>query len=239
MPNDLLMLTGLAASIGVLHTLSGPDHYLPFIAMARARGWGRAKTAWITGLCGVGHVGGSVALGFLGIATAAGLARLVSIESVRSDIAAWGLIAFGLVYGAWGLRRASRAKRHAHLHAHEDGTAHVHTHSHTDRHVHVHAGDGGKPASITPWVLFTVFVFGPCEPLIPLLMYPAFEQSLFGLVWVIIVFGTVTIATMLAVVMLVLAGMHPFRHALLERYGHAVAGAAIFACGFAVKFFGW
>jgi hypothetical protein len=237
LPNDLLMLTGVAASIGIVHTLSGPDHYLPFIALARARGWGATKTAWVTGLCGLGHVAGSVVLGFVGIAGAAGAARVVSIQTIRGDIAAWGLIGFGLVYAAWGLRRASRSRRHVHLHAHVDGTTHAHVHSHTDSHVHVHSEAGGK--RLTPWVLFTIFVFGPCEPLIPLLMYPAFEQSVAGLLWVIVVFGSVTIATMVLVVTLALAGIRPFRHALFERYGHALAGAAIFACGFAVMFLDW
>jgi len=36
MSNELLILTGTAASIGFLHTVFGPDHYVPFVVMARA-----------------------------------------------------------------------------------------------------------------------------------------------------------------------------------------------------------
>jgi len=39
MTHDLTVLTITAASLGLFHTLFGPDHYLPFIMMARARRW--------------------------------------------------------------------------------------------------------------------------------------------------------------------------------------------------------
>ena len=41
-----------AAAIAFLLTIPSPGHCLPFVAMARAGGWSRAKTAWITALCG-------------------------------------------------------------------------------------------------------------------------------------------------------------------------------------------
>jgi len=39
MSHDLTVLAITAASLGFFHTLFGPDHYLPFIRMARARRW--------------------------------------------------------------------------------------------------------------------------------------------------------------------------------------------------------
>ncbi|KHE93351.1 MAG: hypothetical protein K8F52_18855 [Candidatus Scalindua rubra] len=48
------------------------------------------------------------------------------------------------------------------------------------------------------WRLFTIIVFGPCVPLIPLLIYPAAENI--ALVLVTSLFGVVTIATMLSIV---------------------------------------
>ena len=44
-------------------------------------------------------------------------------------------------------------------------------------HSHVHAQ---LPDNLTPWILFTIFVFGPCEPLIPLVMFPAAEHTMVG-----------------------------------------------------------
>jgi nickel/cobalt exporter len=228
----LLVLT--AVSIGFLHTLLGPDHYLPFVAMSAARNWSARKTMLVTALCGVGHVMGSILIGFIGIAIGASLHRLQWLEGLRGDLAAWALIAFGLVYMAWGLKQAWRNRQHSHDHVHADGTRHRHTHGHHthDEHLHVHIQvDTDNVRSITPWALFVVFILGPCEALIPLLMYPASQYSWWGMVVVVAVFAVTTIATMMAIVHLALRGLERFPLASAERYSHALAGAALSLCG--------
>ncbi|MCK4502889.1 MAG: hypothetical protein KAU22_07615, partial [Desulfuromonadales bacterium] len=80
MTNEIFVLAGTAASIGFLHTILGPDHYLPFIAMAKARSWSGAKTAVITILCGLGHVLGSILLGLVGVFFGIVVFKLESIE---------------------------------------------------------------------------------------------------------------------------------------------------------------
>ncbi len=232
MSPQLLALVITAASIGLLHTLLGPDHYVPFIVMAKARKWSLMRTASLTFLCGLGHVGGSVALGAIGVALGTAVAKLEIAESYRGEIAAWLLTAFGLVYLVWGLRRAIRNRPHTHPHAHLDGGVHAHQHAHHSGHVHPHAES--HKASMTPWVLFTIFVFGPCEPLIPILMYPAAAESLWATALVAAIFGAVTILTMLAVVMVATFGLNLLPTARLERYSHALAGAAVFLCGVAI-----
>ncbi len=236
MSPELLVLTITAASIGFLHTLLGPDHYIPFIVMARSRKWSLVKTTWVTVLCGFGHIISSVLLGTIGIALGIAVTRLEVTESFRGGLAAWALIAFGLVYFVWGLRRALRNRPHTHSHVHEDHADHSHTHVHTQDHTHVHTE--GKSANLTPWILFTIFVLGPCEPLIPMLMYPAAKGSLFGVVWVTSVFGGVTIVTMLSIVLVSSLGVALLPLRQLERYTHAFAGAAICLCGMAIQFLG-
>ena len=228
----ILILT--AASVAFFHTLFGPDHYVPFIVMARARKWSMAMTGWVTILCGIGHILSSVLLGFAGIALGLAVTQLKALESFRGSLAGWSLIVFGLLYFVWGLRKAIRNKPHEHIHFHGD-EVHVHTHVHQKDHVHVHSGDGTK---LTPWVLFTIFIFGPCEPLIPLLMYPAAKGNYLGVVWVTVVFGVITIATMLATVLISSLGMKFVPLGRLERYSHALAGATICLCGLAVQFLG-
>jgi sulfite exporter TauE/SafE len=233
--SQITLLAVSAASIGFFHTLLGPDHYLPFVMMSSARKWSRVRTLWITALCGIGHVGSSVVLGAIGIALGIGITRLEIFESFRGNLAAWVLIAFGLVYFAWGLRRAIRNKPHQHHHLHLGGLEHSHSHTHTEDHAHVH----DRPAkSITPWVLFTIFVLGPCEPLIPLLMYPAARTSVSGIVLVAGIFSVVTVGTMLSVVLLSSYGISLLPMAKVERYTHAIAGATILACGAAIQFLG-
>ncbi len=236
MSPELLVLTITAASLGFFHTLLGPDHYIPFIVMARSGRWSLVKTTWVTILCGLGHILSSVLLGTIGIALGIGVTKLEGAESFRGGLAAWALIAFGLVYFVWGLRRALRNRPHTHSHVHEDRADHIHRHVHTQDHTHVHAAE--KSANLTPWILFTIFVLGPCEPLIPMLMYPAAKGSLFGVVWVTGVFGGVTIMTMLSIVLVSSLGVVLLPLRQLERYTHAFAGAAICLCGMAIQFLG-
>ena len=89
---------------------------------------------------------------------------------------------------------------------------------------------------MTAWMLFTIFVFGPCEPLVPLLMIPAAEHSGWGLVWVTMVFATVTLVTMAGLVALGYFGVSRISHPGHQRYTHALAGLSLTLCGVAIMF---
>jgi nickel/cobalt transporter (NicO) family protein len=234
---DLGLLLLTAASIGFIHTLLGPDHYLPFVAMSAARGWTQRRTLWVTAFCGLGHVMGSVVIGLVGIGLGISITRLQSFEGIRGDVAAWLLAGFGLAYMVWGLKKAWRSRPHTHEHVHADGTLHRHVHGHDGGHLHPHV-DPERAKSITPWALFVIFVLGPCEPLIPLVMYPASRHSASGLVVVVVSFGAVTIATMLSVVLLALKGIKRLPLESAERYSHALAGAALCLCGLGIVLLG-
>jgi len=245
---EIWVLAGTAASLGLVHTVIGPDHYLPFIVISRARNWTLRKTLFVSFLAGLGHILSSVVLGFLGIALGIAVARLEGVESARGEIAAWLLIGFGLAYFIWGMRRAWKGKPHTHAHLHGQDGAHehphgpqhgVHEHAHSHEiaeHAHPHGEE--KKANITPWVLFTIFVFGPCEPLIPLVMYPAARHSTAGVALVAAAFGLVTIATMLVIITAASYGARFVRLGKLERFSHALAGLMIFVSGLAVQILG-
>lgn len=230
---QILLVT--AASIAFLHTLLGPDHYVVFTAMAKARSWSLARTLRVTLLCGLGHVLSSVVIGTAGLLAGAQLASLVKIEGFRGNLAGYALLAFGLVYFAWGLRKTGRDHVHSHVHVHK-GVVHDHEHDHHRDHAHVH----DKPAmnSITPWAMFIIFVLGPCEALIPLFMYPAAQQSGALVIAVAVVFGVVTLVTMLGCVAVTMIGINKLNLPATGRYAHAVAGASIVLCGVAVSFMG-
>ena len=235
MNDSIWILAGTAASIGFIHTLIGPDHYLPFIMIAKARGWTRLRTMMVTLLCGLAHVFSSVLLGFAGIAFGVALKQLEFIEGYRGEIAAWALIAFGIVYALWGLRQAWKADVHEHPHQHEDGTIHGHTHTHLfgkTSHSLVHHKE------TTFWALLIVFVLGPCEPLIPILMYPAAADSMIGMTFVTAIFAVTTISTMLVMVWIVSEGIDRIPLRGLVRYTHAIAGGTIALSGLAIQFLG-
>jgi len=230
-----ITLLATAAFIGFFHTITGPDHYLPFVAMSRVGRWSLPKTVAITLACGFGHVLSSVVIGAIGIAAGFAVGGLGVFDGFRGQVAGWLLLGFGLAYFVWGLRRAIRNQPHTHVHGHSDGVVHSHVHGHTDEHVHVHTEHDEPSGSITPWVLFTIFVFGPCEPLIPILMYPAVKLSVVGVASVMLVFCVFTLATMTTVVVAGYLGLSRFWPSEWARYSHAVAGFVIAACGAAIQ----
>lgn len=233
MSDSIQMLALTAASIGFLHTVTGPDHYVPFAMIAKARDWKNMRTIVLVILCGIGHVGSSVVLGFIGIAAGIGMQKLELIEGNRGSIAAWVLIIFGLLYGIWGIRKA--VHKHQHKHQQED---YHHSHGIDSDHHHLPQVDKAKKNNITPWILFIIFVLGPCEPLIPILIYPAAEHSIGGAVYIALVFGVTTILTMIAMVLALLKGFEFLPLQKIHRYTHAIAGFTIFICGLSIEFLG-
>lgn len=231
MNSSLALLSITAISIGFIHTILGPDHYLPFIVLSQAKKWPLRKTMIVTFFCGIGHVMSSVILGLIGIAVGISVTKLVSVESFRGNIAAWLFIAFGLVYMIISIRNLVKKRRHTHSHFHFNGGEHLHEHSHNDEHTHIHEDGAFKT---TPWVLFLIFVFGPCEPLIPLVMYPAAKHNMHGAVIVAILFSIVTITTMMSVVLAFNLGMNKINLKPVEKYSHVIAGAMIFCSGLAI-----
>ena len=236
MTGELSLLLFTAASVALIHTLTGPDHYLPFIVIAKAKKWSITKTAWFTTLCGLGHVGSSVVLGFIGIALGIAVGKLEFIEGIRGSIISYIFTAFGLVYLVWGIRHALRNKPHKHIHYHSDGEMHVHEHTHHEEHLHVH--EKKEKTNLTPWILFTIFIFGPCEPLIPIVMYPAAKHNYTELIVVTLVFSCITILTMLTLVLVTSFGINLLPMKTMEKYNHALAGGTIFLCGMGMLFWG-
>jgi len=235
---EITVLLVTAASVGFIHTLTGPDHYLPFVVMGKARNWSTAKTLLITFLCGIGHVGSSIVIGITGIILGFGMRKLETLDAFRGNLAAWAFVTFGLVYFIWGIWKSQKVRNHKHVHSHSDGVLHIHAHHHSGDAIHHHGHSNSKPVQITPWILFTIFVLGPCEPLIPLLLYPAAEINAGVVVSVAAIFSFCTIATMMVIVFLALKGINLLPFSGLEKYMHAIAGATIFICGCAILFLG-
>lgn len=233
MQSEMEVLIVAAISIACLHTVTGPDHYLPFIALSKSRGWSFAKTVSWTIVCGCGHVWSSVLLGLGGAAIGWSLSKISWMENVRGGIAGWVMLAFGFVYGTWGLYRAYKNNPHKHFDLQEDGAIYVYEHQHgavvapQDRH------------KVTPWVMFIIFILGPCEPMIPLLYFPASKNSWGGMVILITIYTAVTLFTMVTMVVLGYLGIAFVKTEKLERYMHALGGLTIFICGAGMLFLGW
>ena len=231
--SSLTILLAAAASAGFIHTLLGPDHYIPFIVMSKARNWSLKQTLFTTLYCGLGHVGSSIIIGFAGIALGYGISQIEGVESIRGSLAGWAFFVFGFAYMVWGIFKAVKNKPHTHSHSHGGGQLHTHEHAHHTEHIHV---QGKSAQMLTPWVLFIIFVLGPCEILIPLVMIPAANHDTNGIIAVSLLFSIVTILTMCAAVTIGYYGFKALPTAKIDRYMHAIAGATICLSGFAILF---
>ena len=197
----------------VLHTIMGPDHYLPFIAIGKSRGYSLKKTLFWTFVCGIGHIASALLIAAVFIYFSQWLSseKFAWIEENRGNVAAYALIGLGAAYLLWALRRRLR---------HKHGAEH-------------HLPQPGKEKNISVWVLFIIFVLGPCEALLPILT----ASSVLGVSAVIsstVIFSVATIATMMLAVALGILGINALRFHRLEAYAHEIAGGTIMACGVAI-----
>ncbi len=213
MINETLVIAGSAASIGFVHTILGPDHYLPLVAMAKTNGWSAPKTASYAAICGISHLLGTILVGFLVFLLGLAFFNLETVQSLRGDFAGWFLLLFGSIYFGWGMKWALREGRLA---------------------------DQSKKANFarcTPFALFLFFILGPCEPLIPLMSLGSDSTELFSSLLVVTAFCGATILTMLVCVMFFYYGISRFAFFLgFEKYMHAATGMIILLCGCAIQF---
>ena len=227
------VLLGTAASLAIVHTLIGIDHSLPLAALGRARGWALRRTLLVTGVCGAGHVASSVVIGAAGVGFGVATDSLLRVESARGELAAALLIGFGLSYTAWALwsRRPGRAAEGAAEGRGPRAAAGAETGT----------GRPGDVRGLTAWALFVVFVLGPCEPLIPLMVVPGLAGDWLAVAAVAAVFGLLTIGVMLAAVAAAWHGIGWIDRSPLhrgDRLAHAAAGLVVAACGAAVLWLG-
>ena len=219
----LLALMVAAATVGALHTLA-PDHWVPFAALARARGWTPWRTTRVTFLCGFGHVTVSALLGIIGVFI--GIEAVHRFGSTLEGNASLLLIGFGLAYMIWGLWRSYRG-RIMHEVDHVEGVPHDHGHG---RHHH-HGRD------LTAWSLFVFFSLDPCVAVLPMII-AASSRGWGPVIAVVLVYEIATIATMLVLVATAHAGARAVRMPWLDRYGDAIAGALIVGLGALVSILG-
>ncbi len=208
------LLLGTAASLAVVHTLLGIDHSLPFVALGRARQWALGRTLLVTALCGAGHVASSVLIGVVGVGLGIATDALLWLESARGELAAALLIGFGLAYAAWAVWRGFRER-----------TAPP-------------RGASAGADRVTPWALFIVFVLGPCEPLIPLMVVPGMARDWLAVGAVVAVFGLLTVGVMLLAVAAAWRGVALLGAYRIGLHADVAAGLVVAASGAAVLFLG-
>ncbi len=205
------------AGVTLSHTLLSPDHYVPFVAMARARGWSGRRAAWVTGLCGAGHVAFSLLLAVTAVWLGAAATGLERFDRIRGAVAAWGLVAFGVAFAALGLRQMGR------------GTV-AGTRAANASAVRAPAAAAARGLGL----VIALFILRPAEPLVPLLMLPTCGGDWSLAVAATFLSAIVTIGAMVGVTLAALRGLGQVRLGLVERWTVPIVGASIAATGLAV-----
>jgi len=206
--DSLFVLLVSTVTIGVVHALA-PDHWVPFVSMAKAQNWSKTKLGWVTFVSGLGHVGSSILIGSIGLILGFSLTNFGDIESHRGQVAGLLLIGFGLAYAIWGFKQVRD---------------HHHPKINPER-------------SVTLWTLVAIFVLGPCEPLIPL-MFVGAAHGWLAVALVSLLFSLVTLIMMVGQVLLAYVGLSLIRFAKIDHYSHAIAGLVIAVTGGMVMFLG-
>lgn len=228
---SLLILS--AIGISMIHTITGPDHYLPFIALSKSGKWTLRKTIFWTAMCGFAHVFSSVLIGLIGVGIGYSLIQFDMIESTRGNWAAWLLLLVGIIYTIWGLYSLKTNKAHKHFEV--NSNADILVYEHRD-------GDVVMPDEkfkVTPWVMLFIFALGPSEPLIPLLFYPTVEQSFNEVIVLVVIYTFVTLLMMVLMVLLGYFSIQRFQFQWLEKYMGLLSGLVILICGIGMVFLNW
>ncbi len=213
--NATLSAIWIAALLtAVLHTIMGPDHYLPFVAISKSRNFSLKKTLFWTFACGIGHIASAllIALVFIYFSHWLSTEEFSWIEDNRGNIAAYALIGLGAAYLLWAIRHRLQ-------------------HKHDKHHHHLPQPDEKKNISV--WILFIIFVLGPCEALLPILTASSVLGA-FAVISSTIIFSVATIATMTIAVTCCLLGINALHFNRLENYAHEIASGTIMACGIAI-----
>jgi hypothetical protein len=191
---------------------------VPLAVLGRARRYPLSKIARLSGLAGVAHVLLSIVLGAVIIAI--GLQFRSAVSSAQDAVIGGLLIATGLGFGV--LQATGRGHRHDH--DHHDHHDHGHGHPHADP----DAGHGiGRLAAI-------MVPFGaaasPDLTILPVFL-AATTAGVATAVGSVVIFGAVTIGTIVGLTLGAARGGYQVKGEWLDRWGNTVTAIVLVVIG--------
>lgn len=202
-----------------------PTHWLPFVLVARARGWRHSKTLAVTAAAGLGHVLLTTALGLV-IATL-GFQLDEHVGELFPWIASGVLVVIALYY-FWRQWRGGGICHHRppggqHKPSHECGHEDE-GHSHWDHELEespLVATDKGDWAAVSG--LFVMLTLSPCEGFLPVYL-SAVQFQWKGFFVLSAILAVAALAAMLLLTWLTLLGFERIRIKAFERYEAGLLG---------------
>jgi nickel/cobalt transporter (NicO) family protein len=202
-----------AAGVGFGHAVL-PDHWVPLAVVGRTRRYPLSKLARLSSLAGITHVLVSVVLG--AVIVIVGLQLRSTVEHAQNAIVGSLLIATGVLFAVLELTG------HGHGHAHD------HEHHHDYDHPHDHARSPGHS------LLSIMVPFGaaasPDLTILPVFL-AATTAGAGAAIGSVVVFGAVTIATIVGLTLFAAAGGYRVRGQWLERWGNMLTASVLIVIG--------
>ncbi|MGH2894291.1 MAG: hypothetical protein ACRDPM_13655 [Solirubrobacteraceae bacterium] len=234
-------LFAAAAGVGFGHAVL-PDHWVPLAVLGRARRYPLAKIARLSGLAGVAHVLLSIVLGAVIIAV--GLQFRSAVASAQDTIIGCLLIATGIGFGAL------QATGHGHSHDHDHGRGHPgsHDHEHPGGHDHEHPGgqdhehpgghdhrhddlDAGRGVRRLAAIMVPFGAAASPDLTILPVFLAATTAGVATAVGSVLIFGAVTIGTIVGLTLGAAKGGYQVKGEWLDRWGNAVTAVVLLIIG--------
>jgi ABC-type nickel/cobalt efflux system permease component RcnA len=240
-------LFAAAAGVGFGHAVL-PDHWVPLAVLGRARRYPMAKIARLSGLAGVAHVLLSIVLGAVLIAV--GLQFRHAVAGAQDAIIGCLLIATGIGFAV--LQATGHGHSHDHDHDHDDNQAHGHDHDQAhvrehdhdhsdehdqpvghDHHGHRHTADPGAQRGVRGLAAVMVPFGAAASPDLTILpvFLAATTAGVATAVGSVVIFGAVTIGTIVGLTLGAAKGGYQIRGEWLDRWGNAVTALVLIAIG--------
>jgi ABC-type nickel/cobalt efflux system permease component RcnA len=221
-----------AGGVGFGHAIL-PDHWVPLAVVGRTNRYPLRRVARLSAAAGVAHVLVSMLLGAVVIVV--GLQVRSSIQGTQDTIVGLLLIATGVGFAIFELTGHGHSHSHDHGQSHGPADDHEHDpeHDHQDEPGHDHAHDPETPARGRS-VLAVMVPFGaaasPDLTILPVFL-AATTAGVATAVGSLVVFGAVTIATIVSLTLLATAGGYQVGGQWLDRWGNAITSVVLIAIG--------
>ncbi len=208
-----------------------PTHWLPFVLVARARGWRERKTMGVALAAGLGHVALTSLLGL--VVAGLGFALDEHLGDLFRWIAGGLLLAVGFYYGVQQLRGAGLRHHHlpgGHHHpsaecGHEKESSHLEHELHESPLVEARTGDWAAISG-----LLVMLTLSPCEAFLP--VYLSGVQFGWTGFWVLSgILAAGTLGGMTLFTWLTLRGLERFDLKKFERFEAGLLSAVFLALG--------
>lgn len=209
-----------AAGVGFGHAIL-PDHWVPLAVVGRTRRYPLSKVARLSGLAGVTHVLVSIVLG--AVIVVVGLQLRSTVQHAQDTIVGALLIATGVAFALLELTG------HGYDHHHHDQHDRDHDqHDHDDHHGH----DQGGHSLLSVMVPFGAAA-SPDLTILPVFL-AATTAGAGAAIGSVVVFGAVTIGTIVGLTLFAAAGGYQVRGEWLERWGNVITAAVLIVIGLLV-----